>query len=95
MHYLHAVSRTYPIYQAKAKLSEIIRQVKRGRTVVISERGHDVARVVPVGDKEDLDSRIKRMLGNGLIIPASRPVAEIRPVARRRGALKRFLESRD
>ena len=89
------MSRTYPIYQAKAKLSEIIRQVKRGRMVTISERGHDVARVIPVVDSEDFDSRIRKMIDGGQIIPARKPVIEIRPVARRRGAVKRLMDARD
>jgi prevent-host-death family protein len=43
-----AMARPYPVHEAKAKLSEILRRVKEGRTVTISERGREVARVVPI-----------------------------------------------
>ena len=44
---LGVVELVYSIYEAKAKLSEIIRHVKRRRSVTITERGREVARVVP------------------------------------------------
>ena len=87
-------TRRYSIYEAKAKLSEIIRQVKRNRRIVITERGRDVAQVVPV--QADLDQRLADLAAAGVLSRATlvRP-GDVRPVARRRGALKRFLEERD
>jgi len=88
------VARSYPVDEAKAKLGEILRQVKRGRSVVLSERGRDVARIVPIEPRGGLDARLAAMERVGVIVPATSPPTSIRPIARRRGALRRFLRSR-
>ena len=55
------MSRTVPVSQAKARLSEYLRQVRGGEEVVITERGRPIARLVPVADREphlaDLERR--------------------------------------
>ncbi|HEX5052419.1 MAG TPA: type II toxin-antitoxin system prevent-host-death family antitoxin, partial [Planctomycetota bacterium] len=38
---------SYSIYEAKAKLSEILRVVRKGRRITITDRGREVARIVP------------------------------------------------
>lgn len=89
-----AMSRPYPVHEAKAKLSAILRRVKRGRSVTISERGRIVARVVPIERARDLPSRLRQMEVDGVLLRRSKRRREIRPLARRPGALHRFLESR-
>lgn len=42
--------RSIGIRELKSKLSECIREVKRGGTVVVTEHGRRVARLVPEGD---------------------------------------------
>jgi prevent-host-death family protein len=88
------MSRVYPIHEAKAKLSEILRQVKRGRGVVISDRGREVARVVPIEPPKALGERLARLEEEGAILPRDGNATLIKPIARRPGALRRFLESR-
>lgn len=88
------MSRSYPVHEAKAKLSEILRKVKRGRAVVISDRGREVARVVPIGTPKALGERIVRLEEEGALLPRDGSAMLIRPITRRRGALRRFLESR-
>ena len=88
------MSRAYPVHEAKAKLSEILRKVKRGRGVVISDRGRDVARVVPIDTPKELSERIARLEEEGVILRRAASAVLIKPIARRRGALRRFLESR-
>ena len=90
------MKKRYSIYEAKAKLSEIIRTVKKSSSVIITERGVDVACVAPV-DKAPMNSaeRIRGMIRDGLLQASEGSVARIHPIARRRGALKRFLESRE
>jgi len=88
------VSRPYPIHEAKAKLSEILRQVKQGRSVTISERGRDIARVVPVERPTDLVGRLEQLERDGFILRRAGRIDAIRPLIRRPGALKRFLGSR-
>jgi prevent-host-death family protein len=88
------MARPYPVHEAKAKLSEILRRVKRGRSVSISERGREIAQVVPVARATDLAARLADLERDGLIQRSRRSIRTIVPLARRRGALARFLESR-
>jgi len=88
------VPRTYPVHEAKAKLSEILRRVKQGRSVTISERGREIARVVPIERASDLPSRLEELTRDGDLL-IREPAGRIRPVARRPGALRRFLQERD
>ena len=63
---------TYSVYEAKAKLSEILRAVKQKRRVTITERGIPVAEVVPYLEKktQTADERYAELLAQGAIIPA-------------------------
>jgi prevent-host-death family protein len=88
------MARPYPVHEAKAKLSEILRRVKRGRSVTISERGREFAQVVPVGGATDLATRLTELERDGLIRSGRGRLEAIVPLARRRGALARFLDSR-
>ena len=38
----------YSIYEAKARFSEVIRQVRDGKTVTVSHRGEPVAEIHPI-----------------------------------------------
>jgi prevent-host-death family protein len=42
-------------FEAKNRLSELLRAAEAGRSVVITRRGRAVARLVPVDDGESLD----------------------------------------
>jgi prevent-host-death family protein len=88
------MSRAYPVHEAKAKLSEILRKVRGGRGVVISDRGREVARVVPIEPPKALGQRLARLEEEGALLRRDGSVTLIKPVARRRGALRRFLASR-
>jgi prevent-host-death family protein len=88
------MARSYQVAEAKAKLSEILRQVKRGRSVTIAERGREIARVVPIAPTEGLADHIARLEEEGAIVSGTGSTANIRPLRRRRGALRRFLASR-
>jgi len=86
----------YSTYEAKAKLGEIIRKVRAGGSVVITYHGRPVAEVRPFTDEEgDLERRLQRLEGEGVVTPPREPSAVPRPVVRRAGALRRFLESRE
>ncbi len=88
------MARTYPIYEAKAKLSEILRRVKQGRSITISDRGTEVARVVPIAVPADLRSRVQQLEREGAVVPAAGRAEDIRPLTRKPGALRRILRSR-
>lgn len=86
----------YSIYEAKAKLSEIIRIVKKNKSVTITERGKEVARVVPMGKPQTLDERIAEFERLGIIQPATADPREvIKPIARRPGGLARLFADRE
>lgn len=88
---------TYSLYEAKAKLSEIIRQVReRGRTATITYRGEPVAEIRPLPrEGRGLEARLAELEATGELIPSSGgSVPALRTGERRPGALKRFLEDR-
>ncbi len=89
------MARAYSVHEAKARLSELLRRVKAGRSVVISERGKPIARVVPIEPAEDVESRLVEMKRAGLLVHGGGSRDALRPIARKPGALKRFLESRE
>lgn len=90
-----AVVEVYSTYEAKAKFSEVLRKVRAGKRVIVSHRGEHVAEIVPLRPQDSPEKRLRDMQERGIISRYREPVGDLRPVARRPGALKRFLESRD
>jgi prevent-host-death family protein len=88
------MARPYWVHEAKAKLSEILRRVKQGRSVTISERGREVARVVPIEQPADLPARISQMEKDGVVALRRGRAGAVQGIARKPGALRRFLASR-
>ena len=86
---------TYSTYEAKAKFSEIIRKVREGKHVTVTYRGREVAEIKPIQKEETFEERLERLEKRGAISEAVDRDALLRPIARRPGALKRFLEERD
>jgi prevent-host-death family protein len=61
------------ISQAKNKLSELLRAVRRGETVLILDRNTPVAKLVPVysaDEDEDGDDRLASLVREGHATPA-------------------------
>ena len=87
---------TFSIYVAKARFSEVIRMVKQGKRITITDRGREVAQVVPLGEDSALERRIADLRAAGILgPPATASIADVRAIARRPGALKRVLAERD
>ncbi len=86
---------TYSTYEAKARFSEILRQVREGKTVYISYRGETVAEVRPLEEPADLRERLERLEEQGVLQRPERRQGTLATVARRPGALDRFLSDRD
>jgi prevent-host-death family protein len=53
------------IRELKAQLSEYLRRVKEGQTLVITDHGKPVGRIVPVG--ETLEERMQRLVEAGIM----------------------------
>lgn len=92
------MSDEYSLYDAKAKLSQIVRQVReRGGSVVVTVHGRPVVEIRPYQpDSADLDVRYAELEAKGIITPAKAGPRDApwKPVARRSGGLKRFLDER-
>ena len=88
---------TYSIYEAKARFSEVIRQVRSGKTVTVSYRGTPVAEIRSIARQETptLDERLRELERRGSLVRSAVARRTLEPVERRPGALARFLAERD
>jgi prevent-host-death family protein len=57
------------IRELRADLSRLIKQVRAGEEIVVTDRGKAVARLVPVSGERAID----RLIRDGLVTPAPRP----------------------
>ena len=78
-----ARDRRVGIRELKSKLSECIREVKAGRTLVVTEHGAAVARMIP--ETTSLHERLDALRRTGTVAWSGRPLRRIKPVARVRG----------
>lgn len=88
----------YSTADAKARFSEVIRRVRGGERVVVTWRGEQVAEIRPLDRPEDgLAGRLRELEQRGVVGRAARRPAEadLASLARRPGALARFLDSRE
>jgi prevent-host-death family protein len=70
---------TVGVRDLKARLSEYLRQVKQGHTVVITEHGRPVGRLLPAD--QSLEERLKFLRDAGGVAWNGRKLEPIRPVA--------------
>jgi prevent-host-death family protein len=75
--------RSVGIRELKSKLSECVRDVKAGATIIVTEHGRRVARIVP--EAESLDDRLRALKNAGTILWNGRRLGKTKPVARIRG----------
>ena len=80
--------------EAKARLSKLLQDVRRGKEWVITDRGKPVARLTGVsGDRLSLDDRIKRLEDLGLLEPRRIPAPELpSPLPLQKGLAQRWLQ---
>jgi len=74
------------IRELKSRLSECVREVKSGGTIVVTEHGRPVARMIAVGSS--LPERLEALSTAGGILWSGRRLKPTKPVARMRGARK-------
>ena len=63
----------------KARLSEYLRAVKTGQTVIITEHGRPIGRLTPV--EQPMETRLKALQDAGMIAWNGRKIKPIPPVA--------------
>jgi len=71
------------IRELKSTLSECVRQVKSGRTLVVTEHGHPVARIIP--EAVSLRERVEALRRAGAIAWSGRRLRPAKPAGRIRG----------
>jgi len=71
------------VRELKTRLSEYLQQVKAGQTIVITEHGQPVGRIIPAA--RSLDDRLQAMAQAGLIAWSGKKLRPVRPAARVRG----------
>ena len=75
------------IRELKSRLSECVREVKAGQTIVVTEHGRAVARIIPdtTPDTTPLRDRLELLVRTGAILWNGKPLPPAKPVARVRG----------
>ncbi len=71
------------IRDLKTRLSAYMQQVKAGATVVITERGRPIGRIVPLSPS--VETRVQELVQAGLMAWSGRKLAPLAPLARTRG----------
>jgi prevent-host-death family protein len=71
------------IRELKSRLSHYLRLTRKGESVVITDRGVPIGRIVPMG--QDLDQRLAAMRETGQTQWSGRKLRRRRPVAKLRG----------
>jgi prevent-host-death family protein len=90
--------RSYSVYEAKARLSEILRRVReRGEAVMVTWHGEPIAEIRPIEQdfREGWAARLAELERRGVLRMPAHTGAPIQPVTMRPGALERFLKERD
>jgi prevent-host-death family protein len=85
---------TYSTYEAKARFSEILRKVRAGQRIVITYRGEPVAEIRPTERAGGVAESLAALEEAGIVAPIGSRTA-LAAVGKKRGALARFLESRE
>jgi prevent-host-death family protein len=74
---------TVGIRELKARLSGYLQQVKAGSTLVITDRGQPIGRIVPI--KPSLETQMQELLQTGLVTWSGRLLIPREPVAKVQG----------
>jgi prevent-host-death family protein len=71
------------IRELKTRLSTYMQQVKAGATVVITERGKPIGRIVPLSPS--VEDRVQKLVQAGLLAWSGRKLAPLTPVVQTQG----------
>ena len=69
--------------ELKSKLSEYLRRVKGGETIIVTERGKSIGQIIPI--QPNIGEKLQAMVGAGLAEWNGKKVSPARPVAINRG----------
>ncbi|MBI5349088.1 MAG: type II toxin-antitoxin system prevent-host-death family antitoxin [Chloroflexi bacterium] len=71
------------VRELKNQLSKYLRQVKAGQTILITEHGQMVGRIIPMS--HSLEDRMGHLRQSGVIAWNGKNLKRVKPVARTRG----------
>ena len=74
---------TVGIRELKARLSNYMQQVEDGATLVVTERGKPVGRIVPLSPS--VETRVQELVQAGVMAWSGNKLVPMAPVARTRG----------
>jgi len=74
---------TVGIRELKTRLSHYLGRVKAGATIIVTERGKPIARIVPEGER--WATRLQELMAEGMVDWSGRRLQPMTPVARLRG----------
>jgi prevent-host-death family protein len=86
---------TFSTYDAKARFSEVLRRVREGRTVTVTYQGEPVAEIRPLDRSGGTAARMEWLRSRGVLVAPDARARALAPLARRPGALRRFLDDRN
>ncbi|MBA4393834.1 MAG: type II toxin-antitoxin system prevent-host-death family antitoxin [Desulfobacca sp.] len=67
------VSRNLGVREVKTNLSGLLKKVKEGQEIIITDRGKPIGKIVPFPAKElSLEDRIRHLENQGLLDPLSK-----------------------
>ena len=75
---------TVGVRDLKSQLSEYLRQVKAGETIVITEHGRPIGRIIP--EPLSVDERLRRLVESGDLLWDGEPLSPFEPVGVNEGA---------
>jgi len=88
------MAKVYSTYEAKSRFSEILRLVRAGQSVLVSYHGKEVAEIRPVLSPRTFQESLRQREEEGVVLRGESP-GSFQTLAKKPGALVRFLESRD
>lgn len=74
---------TVGIRDLKAQLSQYLRQVKSGETIIITEWGKPVGRIIPI--ETSLNEKMETLISTGFIVWSGGKLPPTMPVAKLKG----------
>ena len=90
------MSITYSTYEAKARFSEVLRRVREGATVTVSYRGEPVAEIRAISSNNStIEERLEDLERRGILVSSGERGKPLEAVAKRPGAVARFLAERN
>lgn len=82
------------VRDAKTRLSYLLREAQKGRECIVTDRGKEIAKIVPVSkSRAPLTERIRRLEQAGIVEPApNRPRRVPTAIPLDRGLARRLLD---